>query len=193
MNKENDWFERLFRKKDEIKKQIMSNDDYINWLIDFLETHEDGLLDINPAIDVWSDDDKENFAKLTAFFHVVADYAKRNYIEPVPYRVAEVYNVKYNGHGLEVASFATNNCFWCKKAEIVDGKPFIDFNDVLTDRQQPYVPYIEDCLGDISTAIESAYECGAPITVIKSVIEEALSNLEKHEADKPKCLTRDKE
>ena len=67
MNKENDWFERLFRKKDEIKKQIMSNDDYIKWLIDFLETHEDGLLDINPAIDVWSDEDKENFAKLMAF------------------------------------------------------------------------------------------------------------------------------
>ena len=191
MNKTDDWFERLFRKKGEIKKQIMSNDDYIKWIISALGYNDvlDQELEMVKHI---RKGDLEKIENLDVFFDAIDDYARRNYISEVGDLYACAYNIKYNDIGLQIGiNGGQGSSCYCVKLPISDDKRFIDFNDILTNKEQPVVPYIKDFLNGVSKSIESAYRSGAPIYVIRQVVEDTMSNLRTSESDISKTLSRE--
>lgn len=99
-------------KKREIVEEMVSSNDYIDWLLAFTETHSNLFYD-----DVWSfksdrigDKDKKNIKKLNIFFELVSEYAEQH-----PCNDGYFCKIKYNDevinvgvlHGLEVIHFAS--------------------------------------------------------------------------------------
>lgn len=189
-----DWFDRLI-KFDETKKQIMTNDEYIKWVISFAEIH--GFFsdeDWFDAEDELSDDDAKKLKNLGAFFDLINEYAERNYIFPISTRFNTTYNVKYQNHGLRVGIMFGQGCScYCEKAEIDDEKEFVDFTDILTNKRQPQVDYIENELAKISESITLAYHNGLPLTALERTIRNTFSELKKSEQESPKTLIRKNE
>lgn len=99
-------------KKREIVEEMVSSNDYIDWLLAFTETHSNLFYD-----DDWSfksdrigDKDKKNIKKLNIFFELVSEYAEQH-----PCNDGYFCKIKYNDevinvgvlHGLEVIHFAS--------------------------------------------------------------------------------------
>ena len=99
-------------KKREIMQEMVSSNEYIDWLLEFTETHNNSFYDddwkYNPEI--ISDKDKKNIKKLSIFFELVNEYAEQ-------YQCTDGYfcKIKYNDevihvgvlHGQEIIHFAS--------------------------------------------------------------------------------------
>lgn len=186
-----DWFEKLIA-ADENKKKILSNNDYINWIIDFIKIHgdfsdEDWLY----SEENLSEGDEENVKNLSLFFDVINEYAERNYIYPTSTRFNVTYCIKYNDYGLEVGISPGQGCIcYCNKVEIDDESTFIDFNDVLTNKKQPQVDYIEGELHHVSQSIINAHQNGVPLVAIEKAVRNTINSLKEQEVVDPKILCR---
>ena len=99
-------------KKREIMEEMTSNNDYIDWLLEFTITHSNQFYDDdwNFKSDRIGDKDKKNIKKLNIFFELVSEYAEQH-----PCNDGYFCKIKYNDevinvgvlHGLEVIHFAS--------------------------------------------------------------------------------------
>ena len=127
-----DFFEEL-KARDKKREKMMSNDEYIKWLIDFTKkkysftdddwSHSPGVLK-NP--------DKENVEDLSILFEGIERYAEKNYLYPKNYEFGYSYQVMYNDTGLEVGICAGQGSFcFCRRLPLVNKRKFIDLYEII--------------------------------------------------------------
>ena len=112
-------------KREEYRKEMISNYDYINWFENYIKLHNG----INSDDVVLDDIDKDNVSKLGILFDVVDKYAYHNYIEFNSTEFGGFHNLKYNGviykigyqGGQGVVYYASENKY---------ARNGIDFNDI---------------------------------------------------------------
>lgn len=129
-----EWFKNYSKKLEEshlLTKKIISNDEYINWLISFTEKYS------NFCDDSWlycpeeiTDDERNQVNALNNFFEAIDNYANMNYL---PYNATEfghTYFVRHNDIVLEVGmAVGQGTLFYVsRKNEVLDN--VIEFKDV---------------------------------------------------------------
>lgn len=119
----------------EITRNIIKNNDYINWLEEFIannksfsDSHLLGYPDDTTMFE------EKNISKLTNFYDVIEMYAEKNYIYPSKDDIGKHYNIKYNNIGYEIgtANVLGGSVHWVRKHELSTDKQddFIDFKDI---------------------------------------------------------------
>ena len=122
----------------EIKENMKSNTDYIEWLISFCKKNNNSFNDND-----WNDKEldeanKDKVKKLFLFISVIGDYAAKNNIE---FRKDNGYSrtIKYNDTVLEIG--LPNGTGEVHYAKIIDKetRDTIDFNDILKDAKREQI------------------------------------------------------
>lgn len=178
------------RKK--IKKEIVSNDNYINWLESFTNKYykfrDDDFIYNKHDL---TDDDLENVNNLSLLYSGINDYATGNYIYPfADSDFVYYYKIKYNNIGYEIGVITgRENLYFCEKNTNIDDS-FIDFNDIILNTKSERTEYIEKRLLQLSNIIKYFYEEKIPLNAIKSTINDTISNIENTSYNKIKTLRR---
>lgn len=117
--------------KEEIKKEIIEDYSYINWLIEF--TKDIGIFyddDFKYKEEELNDIDKENVKKLGMFYDAINDYADQNIVYPFPCGFGNFYQITHNNVGFEIGIIVgQGTAFFCNRT--ATGPSFIDFEDII--------------------------------------------------------------
>lgn len=184
-----DFLTKLFEKEDRLKK-MSSNPEYILWLNKFTESHpEFSDEDFVYFPEKISEYDNNYVCDLGLFFEVVDRYAEKNYICALPCDFGKYYPVRYGDYGYHIGCLVGQGvvCF-CHKVEVVDKNSFIDFDDIMQNKKQPYVDEINSKLLDLKYRIRELYNSGIPVETIKATTDELINELEKDFKEKINSL-----
>ena len=168
--------------------EMLSNDKYINWLIKFTEN-------INSFSDytwlynkeILNESDLNNISKLNLLYEGINTYAENNYIYPIVDKYESFYRIKYQNYGFEISViYGQETIHSARKVPIDENDYFIDFNDILNNKQQNNVNEINKVLYNLAEMIINAYSKGVPIDAIKSTIDKVINEIIWKEKDKSK-------
>ena len=187
------YIEKFIAKQEEderISKELVSNTNYIEWLIKFTQDKK-GFYD-----DEWlyfpeelKETDRKNVDKLHLFFQGIDNYAKANHIYPQPGDCSGLYKIRFNETGFAIGILVgQGTVFFCNKVDVEDEKEFIDFNDIMNNKKQTSVNKINEILNNLSDVIESAYENGVPIQAIVNTCNNTIEEISSRKEDKFKSL-----
>ena len=131
-----------FKRDEEIKKELTSDESYFTWLADFTKRNNGGFADDNWLYhpEQISDEDKEKVEKLHLFYEVLSDYATRHYIrEEIPSQFyGSAVLIKFHGSAYKIGYLSGQGTFFY--CEEVDNKVNMDlafsFNDVLKEKNE---------------------------------------------------------
>lgn len=182
----------LEKVKSENIKALMSNTNYLDWLIKFTQDKEkfcdDDWLYFPERI---NDNDKENVDNLCLFYEGINKYAKENYIYPIPCEFGNYYRIKLNDIGFEIGILiGQGTVFTCKRVPVEKEQEFIDFNDIRMGKKQESVDQINTSLDTLSNMVLTTYESGVPIESIVDTLEKTISEINSPKEDKPRTLTK---
>lgn len=180
------------KKRNEKIKSMMSNTDYIEWLIQFSKDKE-GFLDND-----WlyfperiNNTDRENVQNLSLFYEGIDRYSKENYIYPTPCDFGNIYRVKLNNFNFEIGCLnGQGSVYFFNKTSQETNEDFIDFNDIIIEKKQDNVNRINTILDSLSSMIMSAYENEVPIQAIANKLNNTINNIYLIKEDKPKTLLK---
>ena len=123
---------KKINKKEETIKELMSNTDYMEWIISF--TRDKSAFSSNDWVHFnheLSEYDKENFNKLCLFYEGLDKYAIENNIMPIISDSGNYYNVEYDNYAFEIGFMAGQGIvFYCGRT--IADKSTIDFNDIVS-------------------------------------------------------------
>lgn len=181
------------KKEKEIIEQLFSNKDYIQWLIDFTKDKE-GFFDSDwdYSSEKLSDSNKIKVNNLALFFNGIYNYAKKNYIYPLPRALGEYYQIKIDDIGFEVGYITGQGIsFYCKRIPLL-GDNFIDFMGIVNNKEQDYVKYIDSNMEKLSNMIIDLYNKGIPIEAIDEAINKSMKQIISFEKEKeqPKVFSK---
>lgn len=161
MKKIDEWTRQYFKQL-EIEKlherEIISNDDYIDWLIKFTEEYpcfsDDSWLYCPEEI---SDENRKKVSILSNFFKVIDDYANMNYLPNNETDFGYTYCINHNGVNLEVGmAIGQGTIFYVSRKED-DLENVIEFRNIQkgekTERAQKIdgiFTKLESVLGELS-------------------------------------------
>ena len=154
--------------KSEVLNSMISSTDYIEWLIQFTQD-KDSFYDDNwdYSNEKLSDTDKKMVDKLALFFECINLYAKNNYIYSISRPLGECYKIKINNNGFEIGYITgQGTSFYCKKIQLGGEKNLIDFTDIINNKKQNNVKYIENGLNNLSNVLIDLYDNGVPVEAI---------------------------
>ncbi len=78
--------------------------------------------------------------------------------------LGECYQIKINNNGFEIGYVTgQETSFSCKKIQLDVEKAFIDFMDIINNKKQSNVEYIENGLNNLSNVLMDLYDNGIPI------------------------------
>ena len=165
-----------------IRQQIISSDKYILWLEEF--TNKNPNFDTRDSSfyicfrNSASNDDLKNIRNLAILYSIIFEYAKQNYIYPKIDEMGEYYyNIKYNNVGYRIGEDSIDGTFFfCERVPI--DCDFIDFNDVMNNKVQENVHFIQQNLIDLANYINYLVEAGVPEEAIKNVTLNTLGYIE---------------
>ena len=189
------WFAKYIEKenaRNEEIKVMMSNTNYLEWLTQFTKDKE-GFSDED-----WlyfperiKDSDKAKVEKLGLFYDGIDNYAKLNYIYPLPCAFGNFYKIRLNEIGFEIGMLiGQGTVFFCKKVEVENKQEFIDFNDIMTNKKQEQVDKVNTILESLSNMVLTAYKNGVPIEAIRYTLEEIIDEITSSKEDNPKTLIK---
>lgn len=182
--------EKEKQKKEKIEI-LMSNTDYIKWLIDFTKDKEvfsDD--DWDYSNEKLSDADQEKVNDLSLFFEGIYHYAKKNYIYSSLRSLGEYYRVKIDNQGFEIGYITgQGTIFYCKRISLEE-KDIIDFMDIVNDKKQDNVEYIEKNLKNLSDLFIDLYSNGVPIEAIIETFNKIVSSINRTEQEKTKVKSK---
>lgn len=158
------------------KGKVVSNDDYILWLIQFLE--ENNWCNNDEKIEYFSLDKIGNLEKLNYFRDGILDYAKKNYIYPINKDCGWCYYIEYNGSVYQLSWFeriGRDVCYFDKVVDIENIEYIIKFDDLLNKKLGSDVGYFEDRLysmekfidDELSEYIYFMLSDGIPVEAVK--------------------------
>lgn len=192
-NKLNNWLQEYIEKQNiknnEIKK-MMSSSDYINWLTNFT-IDKDAFSDNDWLYNssTIKKEDLDNIEKLYLFYEGIDKYARNNYIYPIPCEYGNFYKIKWNEIGFEIGVLmGQGTLFFCRKLLVKENHEFIDYNDIILNKKQKQVEYIESCLNSISDMILTAYKNGVPTNAIKTTLDDTIQEISSKEEENNKKL-----
>ncbi len=165
--KANDFYTKLLASIEK-KDNMMTNTDYIEWLIKF--TQERGFF----SDDQWayseekiSDEDKENVESLGLFYEGIDRYASKNFMYPIEKDFGGYYKVKIGDCGFKIGIFCGQGGFtFCERIPVEKEEDFIDFYDIINNKKQDNYDYICNTLKLLSNIIIEAHEAGVPTKAI---------------------------
>lgn len=176
------WAEEYFAKENakNIKiQEILSNTDYIKWLDSFTLEHssffDDDWLYSPEKI---SKEDLEQVNNLHIMYCGIERYASKNYIYPTDCDFGNFYKVKLENTGFEIGMLVgQGTLFFCNRVQIENQKKFIDFNDILNNKNNNNVTTIKNKLNELSNLVVSLYKSGVPLEAIVITLDNTLNEI----------------
>ena len=125
------------------------------------------------------------------FYEGIDKYARSNHIYPSQCEFGNFYKVRLNEIGFKIGiSFIQGTKFFCKKVPVESEKEFIDFNDIMTDKNQEQIDLINASLDSLSNMILTIYESGVPIESITYTLKNTINKIISKRENKSKTLTK---
>ena len=191
MENENLFFQNLIESINK-EQEISTNPNYILWLEKFTETYpnffDDDFLSGKKAVSL---EDMDGIDSLSSFYHVIERYADNNYIyEDKESMYSGSYKIKYHNIGYEIGYLTgQGTVFFCNRVDNPDDT-YIDFNDILTNKNQPNTERINQLLEELSIIVDSFYEQGIPLPALKKKLNQIISSLNKQTNEREKILVK---
>lgn len=162
-------------------KMLISNFDYIKWLIEFTKYNEEfSDDDWDYSSEKLDDATKEKVNNLQLLFEGIYQYAKKNYIYSLTRPLGEYYQIRVDDIGFEIGYLSGQGTrFYCKRIPLEKIENAIDFKDIVNNKKQDNVEYIERSLENLSNLFIELYNNGVPIEAIGEVYNSALKNIER--------------
>ena len=177
-----------------LKCKILSNTDYIKWLDRFTIEHSSFFdKDWLHSPEKISKEDLERVNNLHLMYRGIDTYANKNYIYPTSCNFGNFYNIKLENIGFEIGILGKQGAlFFCNRVSIENQKDFIDFNDILNNKNvNVNATAIENKLNELSNLITSLYKSGIPLKAIKSILNNTLKEISSQtDIEQPKILKR---
>lgn len=188
------WVEEYIKKekaKEERIQEMMSNTDYIKWLDSFTIKHQS--FSDNDWLYCEEEISKEDYEKvnnLHLMYSGIETYANRNYIYPSDCEYGNFYKIKLDNIGFEIGILVgQGTLFFCNRVEIE--KDFIDFNDIINNKESDNAIIIKNKLNELSDFVVSLYENGVPYEAIRSRLEDILNEINSEkDLEKEKVLKK---
>ena len=180
------------KRNSEIIDELISNSDYIKWLIDFTKDKEVFFdSDWDYSDEKLPENDQEKVYYLSLFFEGIFSYAKKNHIYSLPNSLGEYYQIKIDDIGFEIGYISgQGTSFYCKRIPLLDDN-FIDFIDIMNNKEQDNVKYINNSMEQLSIMIIDLYNQGIPIEAIDEAINKAIKQIVLYEKEsKPKVYKK---
>lgn len=176
------WVEEYLAKENakSIKIQkMLSNTDYIKWLVSFTVEHssffDDDWLYFPEKI---SKEDLEQVNNLHLMYHGIEKYASKNYIYPTECKFGNFYKIKLENTGFEIGVLVgQGTSFFCTRVQVENKKDFIDFNDIINNKENDNVAIIKNKLNELSNLVISLYKSGVPGEAIVITLDNALNEI----------------
>lgn len=171
-------FIQMQKIKEEEMNKILSNYEYINWIINFSKDI-DSFTEYNWLYDSLelSEIDKENIKRLGLFYEAIDKYARANFIYPIVTNNESYYQIKIDNYGFEIGIInGQDNIHFCQRAHI-EKNGFIDFKDILTNKKQDNVNEIINKLNALGEMIQKTYNEGVPLEAINNTVNKTLNEL----------------
>lgn len=161
-------------------EKIISNTDYINW-IDNHTIKTKAVLFSNDYIlykGEYSKEEEEKIKSLTYFYKAINKYASKNSI--IPTRTIEgmpIYKIKFGNKIFEIGILSKEKeiCF-CMRTDLIKYENYIDFYDIIYNRQHSYEDNIKDKMNELSNLVRALYKSGIPmrkiINTVTSTVDE---------------------
>lgn len=190
IKKTDKWFDEYFNQmklQASKMKKIMSSTDYIEWLDRFTQNiggfSDDNWLYCPEKID---DEDRKKVENLGLFYEGIREYAKRQFINPTPCKHGDYFKIRLNDVGFEISMLGDqrNIVYFCKRVSITDEEEFIDFNDILINKNQDQTDQIKESLISLSNMIKDVYKSGVPIDSITDTFENTIEEINSNNKDK---------
>lgn len=143
-------FDRMIKEISIINREIdkvIGDDEYILWIIDFLEKNE--WCNNDDGIECLSFNKMENLEKLNYFRDGISRYARKNYIYPVNKNCRWSYYIEYNSSVYQLSWFekiGRDVCYFDKVNDSLNINCIIKFDDVLSNRKSSNVDFIKNNL-----------------------------------------------
>ena len=112
---------------------------------------------------------------------------------PTSCNFGNFYNIKLENIGFEIGILGRQGTlFFCNRVSIENQKDFIDFNDILNNKNvNVNATAIENKLNELSNLITSLYKSGIPLKAIKSILNNTLKEISSQtDIEQPKILKR---
>ena len=175
--------------KERIRKQLTSNTDYVEWLLDFTK-YKDSFADDDwdYSIEKLNEEDQSRVDNLSLFFEGIYSYARRNYIPSCGNQLGEFHQIVYNGVVLEIGYMTGQGTyFYCKRnAPQIDTA--IDFIDIVNNKKQDNVDYIESSIEDLANRMINLHNSGVPIDAIDIAIDKAYKHISQVEKEAQRVM-----
>lgn len=120
------------KQQEEMKKKLLQNDDYINWMINFTKGKIRFYDDMKGCI--LQDGDKKQINDLGLFVDGIMDYAETNNIRCVPYKYGYSCKIRYNNVGFELGTIqGVGPSYYAQKVKRINNIDFIDYNEIMNE------------------------------------------------------------
>lgn len=169
-----------FESAQEKAKLIVSNNEYILWLESFTASHP------RFTDDAWlyspEEISKEDYAKVTdicSFFDGIIHYANKNYLRTYDECDGQYVYIKFNNIGYNIGiRHGQGSYVYCKRVKISAEHFFIDFNDVMNDKEQDHVDFVNSEFYKMSLIIKGLLDLGVSETAICKIVESTINGKE---------------
>ena len=166
------------------EKEIISNTDYIVWLEKFTSEHPyfmggDWLYQSNKI----SKEDYQHVLELTHLYMGIDKYANKNYLYPTLESYTSCYLIKFNETYFEIGIFygQGTSAFCNRIKEVEKDEKFIDFNDVINNKEQASNKEIKKKLEMLSNFIETLTSENIPLEAIFETTNTTIEKLKKQQ------------
>lgn len=175
-------------------KTLMSSLDYINWLTEFTKDNK-GFSDYDwlYSSEKLDDADQEKVDDLQLFFEGIYQYARKNYIYSQTRSLGECYQVRIDDIGFEIGYLSGQGTkFYCRRIPLEAMENAIYFMDIVNNKKQDSVEYIEKSLENLSNMFVELYNNGVPIEAMMETFNKTIKSIEQkeHDIDEQKTLRK---
>ncbi len=169
---------------------IISNTNYINWLIEFTK-NKSNFSDKWLTIANKNDPNKEYVKNLSLFYEGIKNYATNNHIYPIKEDNKHYYTIKYQGISFQIGYELNDGLeYFCNRVPLENESSFIDYYDILSNNKQPNVDEYNNILNNISNMIREAYERNIPIESIVSTLDNVFKEITTKEEERQKTYKK---
>lgn len=168
-----------FEKNNSVRKRIISDNSYIEWLYSFLLRNGSftNAESVNSAGEI-SEVDRNNIKCLDVLFECVDEYVKDNLIDMCYSNDCSFYRISYKDICFALGFYLTENRYYfCKKVDFDRQYNYIRFDDVL-DRQCEITDDVRKLAEVFSMVIENAHRNGIPCWFIREVVNDTLDHID---------------
>ena len=159
-------FINQIKEREEQKRQLFSNYDYIDWLIEFTKKYDKFIVDdFEYNYFKLSDRDRENLGKFNIFMEGIIDYANKNYIYPINEEFGAYYVIKTGSIAFQLGyDLGQGSYGYCERTK--NTSQAIEFNDIMDGKLLPRAERITKKLSKLSDEIEELQKLGIPYNCI---------------------------